>query len=104
MQGWIKINKNGAFKENLGLACCGRTIRNEEKRWLNGFLYNLGTYNSFVVEFWGAFYGLKMAWKMEFRYVMLDFDSKALVHLLNKEKSMTMQHQTLLSKCKQYYN
>ena len=48
--GWVKLNIDGAFKGNPGLAGCGGVVRNEDGRWIAGFARRIGVTTSFVAE------------------------------------------------------
>ena len=101
-RGWIKININGASKGNPGLAGCGGIIHDEEARWIGGFTCNLGICGPFMAKMWGSFYGLKLAWELGFRSILLESDSKLLVDMLWTGHSDSMETQVFLAKCKYY--
>jgi ribonuclease HI len=67
--GWVRINSDGAGKEN-GYAGCGGFIRSSDKEWLGGF-------PAYVAELWGIFEGLKLARRLGFHKVEVCFDSRA---------------------------
>ena len=50
MQGWKKLNTNGACNELHGLAGCGGVVRSEDGQWVVGFSKRIGVTNSFVAE------------------------------------------------------
>ena len=41
-QGSMKFNTDGSFVGNLGLASCGGIVRDNQGRWISGFLSALG--------------------------------------------------------------
>ncbi|KAL4331434.1 hypothetical protein AHAS_Ahas13G0499700 [Arachis hypogaea] len=55
---WMKVNTDGATKENPGM---------------------VGYYTAYYAELWGVYYGLKTAWELGLRKVILEVDSKAVV-------------------------
>ena len=83
-KGWIKLNIDGASKGNPSPVGCGGIFCDKEKQWLRGFICNLGICGSFTVKLWGAFYRLKLAWNLGFKYVILESDFNLLVDILKK--------------------
>ncbi|KAL4298891.1 hypothetical protein AHAS_Ahas17G0046200 [Arachis hypogaea] len=77
---WIKINTDGAVKDNPRRAGCGGILRNSEGRWIMGFSRNLGVCSAHLAELWGVYTGLEIAWTMGFRRIWLDCDSSAVVN------------------------
>ena len=61
MQGWKKLNTNGACNELHGLAGCGGVVRSEDGQWVVGFSKRIGVTNSFAAELWGLREGLKLS-------------------------------------------
>lgn len=64
--GWLKINTDGASKGNPGLASSGGVIRDESGNWCVGFSLNIGICSAPLAELWGVYYGLYLAWDIEF--------------------------------------
>lgn len=64
LAGWIKVNTDGASRGNPGLATAGGVLRDGEGNWLGGFGLNIGRCTAPLVELWGVFYGLYLAWEM----------------------------------------
>jgi ribonuclease HI len=83
MNGWVKLNTDGASKEE-GWAGCGGIIRGSDGEWLGGFAKNLGRCSAFVAELWGVYEGLSYVRRLGFREIMLDVDSSYVAHVLTK--------------------
>ncbi|KAL3536195.1 hypothetical protein ACH5RR_004656 [Cinchona calisaya] len=66
---WVKLNVDGASKENPRAARCGVTI---------------GLSSSLVVELWALWKGLQLAWDLGFRHVEVESDSKMGLSLVNE--------------------
>jgi ribonuclease HI len=81
MNCWVKLNTDGASKEE-GQAGCGGIIRGSDKEWLGGFPKNLGRCSAFVAELWGVFEGLSYVRRLGFRQILLDVDSSYVAHVL----------------------
>ncbi|KAL9290881.1 putative ribonuclease H domain, reverse transcriptase zinc-binding domain-containing protein [Arabidopsis thaliana] len=62
MEGWYKINTDGASRGNPGLASAGGVLRNSAGAWCGGFAVNIGRCSAPLAELWGVYYGLYMAW------------------------------------------
>lgn len=62
--GWTKLNSYGSVDNNRK-ASYGGLARDESRRFLGGFAVNLGFCPITVVEIWGAFYALDLAWSTD---------------------------------------
>ena len=60
LRGWKKLNTDGAFNGDIGLAGCGGIVRDERGQWVNGFSKRIGLTNSFEAELWGLRKGLSL--------------------------------------------
>ncbi|MCI28245.1 ribonuclease H protein [Trifolium medium] len=58
VEGWVKVNIDGACKSE-SVAGCGGIIRNNRGGWLGGFAKHIGSCSAFVAELWGVLEGLK---------------------------------------------
>ncbi|GAU46467.1 hypothetical protein TSUD_402340 [Trifolium subterraneum] len=81
-QGWVKLNTDGARK-NERVAGCGGIIRNNIGDWIGGFAKHVGSCSAFVAELWGVLEGLNYAWKLGFKKVELEIDSAIVVDAVN---------------------
>ena len=99
---WIKVNCDGASKQNGEIAGCGGLCRGPDGKWMRGFSYNLGMCNAFVAELWGAYYSLKMAWEMDCTQVILKSDPKTLVDFLLGDNQTFTRHKNLVDKIRSF--
>ncbi|XP_050207419.1 uncharacterized protein LOC126656837 [Mercurialis annua] len=84
---WVKLNTDGAFDANSGIAKAGGLIRDANGSWLGSFCMTVG--NGLVVEaeLRGVYHGLLLNWHLGFRRVLLEVDNKNVVDALNKLSS-----------------
>ncbi|KAL4292566.1 hypothetical protein AHAS_Ahas18G0040900 [Arachis hypogaea] len=87
-KGWIKLNTDGTAQGNPVVTGCGGLLRNEEGNWIAGFTHRIGDGTAFLAELWGVKNGLKLAWTMGFKRVVVEIDSAAVVSLLNGGKKL----------------
>ncbi|KAF7839819.1 DNA polymerase alpha subunit B [Senna tora] len=73
--GWVKVNVDGARKEQNGIAACGRVVRDDNGSFVAGFMKKLDDCSILAAELWGIACGLEVAWDMGFRRVSLEADS-----------------------------
>jgi ribonuclease HI len=78
---FVKLNTDGACKTDQ-VAGCGGVIRGNQGEWLGGFAKGVGLCSAFVAELWGVYEGLRHVYRMGFRKVELEVDSKAVVQVL----------------------
>ena len=82
MAGWVKVNIDGAFKCNPGLAGCGGVIRNSIGGW-SVVLCAILTYAVPSQQNCGEqWVGLKLAWSIGFKKLIVESYSRVLVDLL----------------------
>ncbi|MCH94327.1 putative non-LTR retroelement reverse transcriptase, partial [Trifolium medium] len=86
---FVKLNTDGAYKEHV-VAGCGGLIRGSQEEWLGGFAKCVGLCSAFVAELWGVYEGLRYAHRLGFRRVELHSDSVAVVRVLKKGSSTSI--------------
>ena len=79
LEGWCKLNTDGAASGNPGLAGCGGIVRDEHSGWLAGFSRRIGITTSFVAELWGLRDGLMMCNNLNISTLVVEVDAKAIV-------------------------
>ena len=84
-KGWVKLNTDGAANLVTYIASYGGLIRDEESRWIYGFTKPLGNRSAFTIECWSALCGLQEVWKMGYRRIPMECDSKTLIQCLSTE-------------------
>ena len=60
-EGWVKANSDGSVN-HLHLASCDGLLQSHMRQFLGGFAANLGSCPIAIVEVWGAYYALHLAW------------------------------------------
>ncbi|KAL4317675.1 hypothetical protein AHAS_Ahas15G0408800 [Arachis hypogaea] len=87
-KGWVKLNTDGSLQGNTRCAGCGGLVRNEDERWVAGFTCRIGSCTASTAELWSVMEGLKLAWAMGMKRIIVECDSTAVVKLLNSERNM----------------
>ena len=80
--GWKKLNTDGAFNGDAGLAGCGGIVRDERGLWVNGFNKRIGLANSFEAELWGLREGLLLCCNLNISHLVIELDAKAIMDVL----------------------
>ncbi|KAF7840818.1 putative non-LTR retroelement reverse transcriptase [Senna tora] len=83
-EGWVKCNTDGASRGRGSRAGCGGVIRDGSSAWLGGFSRELRNCNALLAEIWGFVYGADLAWRLGFRRVCFELDSKDAVNMILK--------------------
>lgn len=81
-EGWVRLNINGAAKNNFTIAACAWVLRDSHGMWLGGFNKFLGASNAYIYELWGALERLTLAHRHGHRQIEIQFDSQVLVRCL----------------------
>ncbi|KAE8675521.1 hypothetical protein F3Y22_tig00111662pilonHSYRG00061 [Hibiscus syriacus] len=71
---WMKLNVDGARDKDENDSC-GGVIRDSKGEWKIGFARAVGISSSFEAELWGVFEGLKHAWSVGARSVIVETDN-----------------------------
>ena len=66
---------------------------------MGGFVNQLGICSPMEAELWGALEGLKLAWGMGMKQIILESDSAKIVGLLNGSKDIMVRDRNLLASC-----
>ncbi|KAJ7981919.1 Ribonuclease H protein [Quillaja saponaria] len=96
--GWVTLNTDGSSRGNPGVSGAGGLLRNSDENWLAGFAVALGVCSSTSAELWAVFHGLRPAWKLEFKKVMMEVDSKTVAAYLSNENNGTNLHISLIAR------
>ncbi|XP_019198971.1 PREDICTED: uncharacterized protein LOC109192724 [Ipomoea nil] len=100
MQGWTKLNTDGARKANTGMASAGGVIRDHTGAWLVGFSTKVGTTSSFMAELWGLREGLLIANNRGLVRLVAEVDSISVVNAIKGDSTSRPEANTLISDCK----
>jgi len=82
IEGWYKMNTDGASRGNPGVASAGGVLRNSAGEWCGGFAVHIGRCSAPLAELWGVYYGLYMAWAKQLTHLELEVDSEVVVSFL----------------------
>ena len=96
---WVKLNTDGA-KKSSGNAGAGGLICDYRGNWLADYSVNLGVCSVTLVELWGLFHGLSIAWQYGFRRVQVEIDSKCVMQLVSSSNTLVNEHFTLIQAIK----
>lgn len=99
MSEWAKVNIDGACKWNPGPKGSGGVTRDDCGRWFGGFLFNVGHGTSILAKLWAVYHGHKLALNCRHRQVILEMDSKELVHILRMGVCDINEAANLVFKC-----
>lgn len=81
-EGWVKLNCNGACKENGNRAGCGDLLRGTNGKWLKGFVRKIEVCDALHAEMWGLYSGLELAWQVGVSHLCVEGDSKLLIDMV----------------------
>ncbi|KAL4281492.1 hypothetical protein GQ457_03G010450 [Hibiscus cannabinus] len=80
--GWVRVNVDGAVSGPNQCATVGGVVRDEYAAWLFGFARSLGSCSVIMAELWATHDGLLHAWRLGYRKVELESDSRQVVDIL----------------------
>ncbi|XVF04810.1 hypothetical protein REPUB_Repub05bG0117600 [Reevesia pubescens] len=98
--GYLCLNTDGAVKTGSGIASAGGLIRDENGRWIKGFLVNIGKTDSLQAELWGMREGLRLAKDLRCRNLVTQSDAALVVNMLNTELTLNHPLGSLVNECK----
>ncbi|OIT01967.1 putative ribonuclease h protein [Nicotiana attenuata] len=103
-QGYIKINTDGSFMPNSGLAGFGGIARDDKRRWIGGFYGRLSmkATSSITAELWAIHGGLTLAKNYNLKKVLIETDSSDALMLLTVADNVTKSHpdRVLMKECR----
>ena len=80
---WLKLNTDGAYMGNTGLAGGGGLLRDKNGSWVGGFARKIGTTSSFTAELWALRDGLLLCRQRNAQAVAVEVDASAIVDAFN---------------------
>ena len=83
--GMVKVNVDGAAARRAAVV---GVIRDELGNWMGGFVTKIGIADALRAELWSILHGLKLAWDMGFRRVILETDSQLAIHVISSRNSL----------------
>ena len=99
-QGWWKLNINGSYCGNTGLAGCGGVVRDDAGRWVIAFSRSIGRTNSFATELWSLREGLLLCNNLNINALEVELDAKSIVDALGNPSCGNIVISPLLDDCK----
>ncbi|CAN1123627.1 Putative ribonuclease H protein At1g65750, partial [Linum perenne] len=90
--GWSTLNTDGSRISSTGATSIGGLIRNEKGEFVRAFCANIGDCSITRAELRAIVEGLKLAWSLGLRRVVVQTDSRAAVSILQKGVGMQHQH------------
>ncbi|KAF7844735.1 putative reverse transcriptase [Senna tora] len=101
--GWIKLNIDGSHQGATGNSACGGVARDDNGKWIFGFIKNLGKKNSTVAEMWGVLIGLQIAKEKGYTRVVVESDSRDVLALIEKTTESNQQMHMLARRIRDLY-
>ncbi|KAL8151867.1 hypothetical protein V2J09_021675 [Rumex salicifolius] len=100
--GWVKVNTDGARESRYGMATAGGVIRNDEGRWMGGFVKNIGVCSVPCAELWDIYHGLELAWESGCKFVIVESDSSTTITFMNRRVSVHHPLSSLVLACQSF--
>ncbi|KAF7834749.1 ribonuclease H [Senna tora] len=92
-----KVNVDGAATNGvIPMSSCGGVIRDEQGRYVGGFVKNLGSCSCFTTELWGVVSGLEAARHYGLQRVIIEMDSLVAFNSIMKGVNDTQPGPSLL--------
>ncbi|CAL1373626.1 unnamed protein product [Linum trigynum] len=86
-RGWMKLNVDGASAGNPGCAGAGGLIRDDQGRWIAGFVAKIGEASTVLAELWAIRHGLDMAWRHRCTSLIVESDSQMAIQLIKDRQN-----------------
>ncbi|CAN1167000.1 Putative ribonuclease H protein At1g65750 [Linum perenne] len=90
--GWCTLNTDGSRIGSTGATSIGGLIRNEKGEFVRAFCGNIGDCSITRAELRAIVEGLKLAWSLGLRRIVVQTDSRAAVTILQRGVGMQHQH------------
>ncbi|KAF7823154.1 putative WRKY transcription factor 31 [Senna tora] len=82
LEGWWKLNTDGACSGNPGPFAIGGIIRNQLGNWISGYSGYVGTGTALKAELWAISSGIKLASNLGCKHLWIESDSLLACNLL----------------------
>ncbi|CAN1137711.1 Putative ribonuclease H protein At1g65750 [Linum perenne] len=82
---WVSINTDGSVIQPNSRAAAGGLIRNDQGSFVHAFTANLGNCSITRAEICAIVQGMKLAWELGIRKLLIQSDSKAAIAILLRE-------------------
>ncbi|CAN1770674.1 Putative ribonuclease H protein At1g65750 [Linum perenne] len=95
-EGWSILNTDGSRYRHSGSTAIGGLIRTDQGRFIHAFTANMGDCSITRAEICAIVQGMKLAWDLGIRKLLIQSDSEAAVAILRREDT-NHQHAILVS-------
>lgn len=95
-QRWYKLNSDGLKVGDSGGTGYGGLIRDENGRWVVGFVRNLGIASAYVAKSWGVLEGVTLARQRGIDFLEINVDSKVVADGLKGDKQGCLEGWTIV--------
>ncbi|CAN1776777.1 Putative ribonuclease H protein At1g65750 [Linum perenne] len=102
-EGWFILNTDGSRYTSLGSTASGGLIRNDHGQFVSAFTANMGDCSISRAEMGAIVQGMKLAWDLGIRKLLVQSDSKAAIAILQREDT-GHQHAILASEFKELFS
>ena len=99
LDGWIKLNVDGASRPNSGKAGGGGVLRNQTSHWISGFIANFGICSSVKAELLALLQGLRMAWSRGVKKLLIEIDSMIVLNKIQFPARPHHPHFFIIKEC-----
>ena len=100
LEGWYKLNSDGASYGNPSKVRGGGLIRDCNGSWFKGFARSIGFATSITAEAWALRDGLKLALNAGVQSLIVELDAKVLVDLVKSNVDTKKPYSPLLYDCR----
>lgn len=98
--GWVKVNCDGSFHADSGAAGVAAIIRDAQANWVCASTQKLTGVDILAAELWAIRDGLKLAWDMGFRAILLETNALLVVELITAASHPTNHLLPLIFDCR----
>ncbi|CAN1189368.1 Putative ribonuclease H protein At1g65750, partial [Linum perenne] len=95
-EGWFILNTDGTRYSHSGSTAIGGIVRDDGGRFIQAFTANIGDCSITRAELSAIIQGLKLAWAIGIKRIIVQSDSQTAVSILQREATYN-QHATLIS-------
>lgn len=83
MEGWVKLNSDGAFSSQTRMAACGGVVRDHFGAFVLAYAKKLGSCTVLQAELWGILHGVRLLLDRGYTRVAIETDSSSCNRLLS---------------------
>lgn len=100
VEGWVKLNSDGAYRSSMEMASAGGMLRNDQGNWVWGYMVKIGKMKSFMAELWGLREDLRLCEDKGIDKLMVELDSNSVVNLMTGNVEGDEDVPTLVGDCR----